>query len=117
MPSDPIKSYQSNGGPLLYFGGISEDARELCAEFCDVFLMWPETEERLSETMFDLSERAKKYKRTIDFGLRIHLIVRDTEEEAKDAAKSLLSKIDLSRANEVKHRALDSKSAGSFTSR
>ncbi|MCU0824294.1 MAG: LLM class flavin-dependent oxidoreductase [Leptospira sp.] len=112
LPSDPIKSYQSNGGPLLYFGGISEDARELCAEFCDVFLMWPETEERLSETMFDLSERAKKYKRTIDFGLRIHLIVRDTEEEAKDAAKSLLSKIDLSRANEVKHRALDSKSAG-----
>ncbi|MCZ8343670.1 MAG: LLM class flavin-dependent oxidoreductase [Leptospira sp.] len=112
LPADPVKSYQPNGGPLLYFGGISEDARELCAEFCDVFLMWPETEERLSETMFDLSERAKKYKRSIDFGLRIHLIVRDTEGEAKEAAKSLLSKIDLSRANEVKHRALDSKSAG-----
>lgn len=112
LPSDPVRSYQTNGGPLLYFGGISPDARALCAEFCDVFLMWPETEERLAATMSDLSERAKSFNRRIDFGLRIHLIVRDTEKEAKDAARALLSKIDLKKANEVKHRALDSKSAG-----
>ncbi|TGM05443.1 LLM class flavin-dependent oxidoreductase [Leptospira jelokensis] len=112
LTSDPVKSYQENGGPLLYFGGISPDARALCAEFCDVFLMWPETEERLADTMKDLSERAATFGRKIDFGLRIHLIVRDTENEAKEAAKRLLSKIDMDRANDIKHRALDSNSAG-----
>ncbi|TGM86136.1 LLM class flavin-dependent oxidoreductase [Leptospira levettii] len=112
LTADPVKSYQTNGGPLLYFGGISEDARVLCAEFCDVFLMWPETEERLADTMKDLSERAFSFGRKIDFGLRIHLIVRDTEKEAKDAAKRLLSKLNIERANDIKHRALDSNSAG-----
>ncbi|GBF50850.1 alkanesulfonate monooxygenase [Leptospira ryugenii] len=112
LSADPVKSYQENGGPLLYFGGISEDARELCAEFCDVFLMWPETEERLTATMTDLSERAQRFGRKIDFGLRIHLIIRDTEKDARDAAKQLLSKINLNEANEIKHRALDSQSAG-----
>ncbi|PKA16577.1 LLM class flavin-dependent oxidoreductase [Leptospira haakeii] len=112
LSSDPSKSYQTNGGPLLYFGGISEDARQLCAEYCDVFLMWPETEERLADTMKDLSERAKIAGRKIDFGLRIHVIVRDTEKEAKDAASRLLSKLDLQKAEELKHRALDSNSAG-----
>lgn len=112
LTSDPVKSYQVNGGPLLYFGGISPDARALCAEFCDVFLMWPETEERLADTMKDLSERAATFGRKIDFGLRIHLIVRDTENEAKEAAKRLLSKLDIDKANDIKHRALDSHSAG-----
>ncbi|WP_246052764.1 LLM class flavin-dependent oxidoreductase [Leptospira semungkisensis] len=112
LDSDPVKSYQTNGGPLLYFGGISEDARQLCAEYCDVFLMWPETEERLSETMADLSRRAALAKRKIDFGLRIHVIVRDTEEEAREATRKLMSKLDLQRAEEIKHRALDSNSAG-----
>ncbi len=42
LPStDPAKPYQQNGGPLLYFGGLSPAAKDLCAEFCDVFLMWP----------------------------------------------------------------------------
>ncbi|XDD45916.1 LLM class flavin-dependent oxidoreductase [Leptospira sp. WS39.C2] len=112
LTADPVKSYQDNGGPLLYFGGISEDARALCAEFCDVFLMWPETEERLADTMKDLSLRAANFGRKIDFGLRIHLIVRDTETEAKDAAKRLLSKLDIEKAYDIKHRALDSNSAG-----
>lgn len=112
LSSDPSKSYQVNGGPLLYFGGISEDARQLCAEFCDVFLMWPETEERLSDTMLDLSKRAHNAGRTIDFGLRIHVIVRDTEKEARDFAKRIISKLDLQKAEELKHRALDSRSAG-----
>ena len=40
--TDPTKPYQK-GGPLLYFGGYSA-AKELCAEFCDVYLMWPSLE-------------------------------------------------------------------------
>mgnify|MGYP003330992496 FL=1 len=41
LPTNPVKPYQI-GGPLLYFGGYSPPALELCAEHCDVYLMWPE---------------------------------------------------------------------------
>ena len=44
LPSAPVKPYQQNGGPLLYFGGYSPEGVDLCAEFCDVYLMWPDTE-------------------------------------------------------------------------
>lgn len=112
LPSDPVKPYQQNGGPLLYFGGTSEPARELCAEHCDVFLMWPETEAMLAETMLDLSQRAARFGRTIDFGLRIHVIVRETESAAREAARRLVSKLDDSVGHQIKHRSQDSKSLG-----
>jgi len=112
LPTDAVRPYQQNGGPLLYFGGISDDARELCAEHCDVFLMWPETTDRLAETIQDMSARAAKYDRTIDFGLRIHVIVRETESEARAAAQRLVSKLDDAIGQEIKHRSMDSRSLG-----
>jgi alkanesulfonate monooxygenase len=110
--TEPAKPYQQNGGPLLYFGGISPAAQELCAQHCDVFLMWPETEERLAETMAGMAAKAAAYGRTIDFGLRVHVIVRETEAEARVAADRLISKLDLSKGQEIKERSQDSKSAG-----
>ena len=110
--TEPVKPYQQNGGPLLYFGGISEPAKDLCAKHCDVFLMWPETEERLAATMAELSQRATAYGRKIDFGLRIHMIVRETEAEARAHADKLMSKLDAARGAEIKARAQDSQSAG-----
>ena len=110
--TDPVKPYQQNGGPLLYFGGISPAAKDLCAEHCDVFLMWPETEERLQKTMTDLSNRAATYNRKIDFGLRIHMIVRESEEEAQGAAQRLVSKLDAKAGEKIKSRAQDNQSAG-----
>jgi alkanesulfonate monooxygenase len=112
LPSDPVKPFQQNGGPLLYFGGISEPAGQLCAEHCDVFLMWPETEPQLAETMRDLSRRAAGFGRTIDFGLRIHVIVRETEREARAAAERLISKLDNMIGQEIKNRSQDAKSLG-----
>ncbi len=41
LTTDPAKPYQT-GGPLLYFGGYSPDALDLCGQHCDVYLMWPE---------------------------------------------------------------------------
>ena len=110
--TEPAKTYQQNGGPLLYFGGISPLAQELCAKHCDVFLMWPETEPQLQETMRGMSALASKHGRTIDFGLRIHIIVRETEAEAREAAKRLMSKLDAAKGEEIKNRSQDSKSAG-----
>lgn len=112
MPADPAKPYQQNGGPLLYFGGTSDGARDVCARFCDMFLMWPETEEMLYENMQDVSARAARYGRQIDFGLRIHVIVRETEAEARSYAKKLMSKFDAKRGAEIKSRAQDSWSVG-----
>ena len=112
LASDPVKPYQQNGGPLLYFGGIADGAREVCAKYCDVFLMWPENEESLYATMQDVSARAEKYGRTIDFGLRIHVVVRETEEEARAFTRHLMSKFDAQQAEALKHRAQDSKSLG-----
>jgi len=109
---EPAKPFQQNGGPLLYFGGISPLAQELCAEHCDVFLMWPETEDRLAATMQGMSALAAKHGRTIDFGLRIHVIVRETEAEARTAAKRLISRLDLARGAAIKARSLDAQSAG-----
>ncbi|MDZ4288210.1 MAG: LLM class flavin-dependent oxidoreductase [Prosthecobacter sp.] len=109
---EPAKTYQQNGGPLLYFGGISPAAQALCAKHCDVFLMWPETEDRLAETMRGMAEQAAAHGRHIDFGLRIHMIVRETESEARAAAKRLISKLDLTKGQEIKNRSQDSKSFG-----
>ncbi len=112
LPTQPVKVYQQNGGPLLYFGGYSEAGMELCAEHCDVYLMWPDTENKLVELMKNISERAKKYNRTVQFGLRVHVIVRETEEEARSYADNLISKLDLSLGENIRNRSQDVKSLG-----
>ena len=109
--TEPVKPYQQ-GGPLLYFGGYSPQGKDLCAEHCDVYLMWPDTEENLRGHMEDLSARAEKYGRTLDYGLRVHVVVRETEEEARAAAARLVSKLDDVKGAEIKNRALDAKTFG-----
>ncbi len=112
LPSQPVKPYQQNGGPLLYFGGIADGAREVCAEHADVFLLWPEAEESLYATMQDVSARAARHGRTIDFGLRIHVVVRETEAEARAFIRQLMSKFDAQQAEALKQRTQDGQSLG-----
>jgi alkanesulfonate monooxygenase len=110
--TDPVKPYQQNGGPLLYFGGYSPEGKDLCAQHCDVYLMWPETEENLRGHMEDLTARAAAYGRKLDYGLRIHVIVRETESEARAAAQRLVSKLDDVFGTEIRERAQDAKTLG-----
>jgi alkanesulfonate monooxygenase len=110
--TDPAQTFQQNGGPLLYFGGISPAAQDLCAKHCDVFLMWPETEDRIAETMRVMAEKAAGHGRRLDFGFRAHVIVRETETEAFAAANRLISQLDPAKGQEIKGRSLDSQSAG-----
>ena len=112
VPTDPARPYQQNGGPLLYFGGYSPDAVELCAQHCDVYLMWPETREDLAARMKTVNERAEQYDRTLDYGLRVHMIVRDTEAEAREYAEMLVSQLDDDTGTQIRERALDSTSLG-----
>jgi alkanesulfonate monooxygenase len=74
--------------------------------------MWPETEERIAETMRWMAEKAAAYGRTIDFGFRTHVILRETEKEARAAADRLISKLDRAKGQEIKERSMDAKSAG-----
>jgi alkanesulfonate monooxygenase len=110
--TDPVKPYQQNGGPLLYFGGYSPDGKDLCAEHCDVYLMWPETEDKLRGHMEDLTARASGYGRKLDYGLRVHMIVRETESEARAAAQRLVSRLDDVFGTEIRNRAQDAKTLG-----
>lgn len=112
LTTDPAKPYQQNGGPLLYFGGYSPDALELCGAQCDVYLMWPETKEQLAERMRAVHERASAHGRTLDYGLRVHMIVRDTEAEAREYAEHLVSKLDDEYGRLIRSRAHDSGSLG-----
>ena len=112
LPTKAVKPYQQNGWPLLYFGGYSPDGVDLCAEHCDVYLMWPETEEKLQGLMDNMKEKAAAYNRTVQFGLRVHVIVRETEAEARDYADNLLSKLNLDLGTDIRNRAQDAASLG-----
>ncbi|MFM2074402.1 MAG: hypothetical protein RJB34_707 [Pseudomonadota bacterium] len=111
LPTDPVRPYQT-GGPLLYFGGYSPDALALCGAHCDTYLMWPEPKEVLAQRMRDVHAQAEKYGRVLDYGLRVHMIVRDTEAEAREYARELVSQLDDDKGREIRQRALDAKSLG-----
>ncbi|MDF1777916.1 MAG: LLM class flavin-dependent oxidoreductase [Rhizobiaceae bacterium] len=112
LTTDPVRPYQQNGGPLLYFGGYSPPALDLCGEHCDVYLMWPEKKEELAERMKAVHERADHYGRVLDYGLRVHMIVRDTEAEAREYARELVSRLDDEQGRIIRERALDATSLG-----
>ena len=111
VTTDPARPYQT-GGPLLYFGGYSPSALELCGQHCDVYLMWPEKVEELEGRMKAVNEVAARYNRTLDYGLRVHMIVRDTEAEAREYAEYIVSKLDDELGRAIRERALDSSSLG-----
>ena len=111
LTTDPARPYQT-GGPLLYFGGYSPAALDLCGQHCDVYLMWPEPKEQIAERMKAVNAVAESYDRTLDYGLRVHMIVRDTEAEAREYAEYLTSKLDDEYGKLIRDRAHDSISLG-----
>ena len=111
LTTEPAKPYQT-GGPLLYFGGYSPAALELCGQHCDVYLMWPEPKEQIAERMRAVNAVAERYERSLDYGLRVHVIVRDTEQEAREYAQHLVSKLEDDAGRAIRERALDSTSLG-----
>ena len=102
----------SGKAPLLYFGGLSEDAREAAARGCDVFLMWPDRREVVAGIIADMTARAARHGRALKFGYRAHVVVRATEGEARAAAERLLSRLDPDEGAAIRARSLDSASVG-----
>ena len=80
--------------PPVYFGGSSAAAHDLAAEQVDAYLTWGEPPAEVAKKVADVRERAAKLGRTVKFGIRLHVIVRETEDEAWRAAESLISRLD-----------------------
>jgi alkanesulfonate monooxygenase len=80
--------------PPLYFGGSSPAAHELAAEQVDVYLTWGEPPAAVAEKIADIRARAAKHGRSLRFGIRLHVIVRETNEAAWKAADELISHVD-----------------------
>jgi alkanesulfonate monooxygenase len=80
--------------PPVYFGGSSPAAHDLAAEQVDTYLTWGEPPAEVSKKVADVEARAAKHGRTVKFGIRLHVIVRETDDEAWRAAESLISKLD-----------------------
>jgi alkanesulfonate monooxygenase len=98
--------------PLLYFGGLSPAAREAAAEAADVYLMWPDTMDKVRDVVGDLTARAAAKGRKLKFGYRAHVIVRETEAEARAYAARLLSKLDAGVGEAIRQKSLDTATAG-----
>jgi alkanesulfonate monooxygenase len=80
--------------PPIFFGGSSEEAHELAAQQLDTYLTWGEPPGAVAAKVRDIRERAAKHGRTLEFGIRLHVIVRETEDEAWRAAGELVSQLD-----------------------
>ena len=98
--------------PAFYFGGLSEPAREVAAAGADVFLMWPDTLPAVKALIGDLRERATRHGRALRFGYRGHVIVRESEALAREAAARLVSRLDDVAGDAIRSRSLDSQSTG-----
>jgi alkanesulfonate monooxygenase len=80
--------------PLLYFGGSSEAALDVAAEHVDVYLTWGEPPAQVEEKINRMRKLAAARGRTLRFGIRLHVIVRKTEQEAWKAAEELIQHLD-----------------------
>lgn len=110
---DPARITTISGKcPAFYFGGLSHEARECAAEAADVYLMWPDTMDKVRETVTDMKARASAKGRSLKFGYRAHVIVRETEDEARAYADRLLSKLDEEAGKAIREQSLDAKNYG-----
>jgi alkanesulfonate monooxygenase len=80
--------------PPVWFGGSSAAAHELAAEQVDTYLTWGEPPAEVAKKIADVRERAARKGRTVKFGIRLHVIVRETEDAAWKAAEELISRVD-----------------------
>ncbi|MEH1843223.1 MAG: FMNH2-dependent alkanesulfonate monooxygenase [Nostoc sp.] len=80
--------------PPLWFGGSSGVAQKIAAKHVDVYLSWGEPPSQVAEKIASVRRLALSEGRTLRFGIRLHVIVRETESEAWDAANQLIKYVD-----------------------
>jgi alkanesulfonate monooxygenase len=80
--------------PPLYFGGSSAAALPVAARHSDVYLTWPEPPAEVAAKIAEVRRQAALQGRTLRYGLRVHVIVRETENAAWEAANDLIRYVD-----------------------
>jgi alkanesulfonate monooxygenase len=80
--------------PPVWFGGSSAAAHDLAAEQVDAYLTWGEPPAEVAKKIADVRARAERQGRKVEFGIRLHVIVRETEDAAWKAAEELISRVD-----------------------
>src|SRR6202043_3295751 len=80
--------------PPLYFGGTSEPARDIAARHADMSLTWGERPADVADKIADVRRRAALLGRTLRYGIRLHVIVRETDSAAWAAAEQLIGHLD-----------------------
>jgi alkanesulfonate monooxygenase len=99
------KHLQSKGGKLLFpstqkpypplwFGGSSAAAHDIAAKHVDTYLTWGEPPDAVAKKIADVRARAKEQGRELQFGIRLHVIVREDADEAWADAERLISRLD-----------------------
>jgi len=111
---DPPRATTVNGAcPPMYFGGFSPAAKDVAAGEADVFLTWPDTVSSVAATVEEMTAlAAERYDRSLVYGLRAHVIVRETETEARAAAERLVSRLDADTGEAIRNKSLDAASVG-----
>lgn len=98
--------------PTIYFGGASAAAERVAAKHADVYLTWGETPPMIQPRIASLRAQAAAHGRSLRFGVRIHLISRDTEAEAWSEAQRLLVSIPEGAIEEAQRQFALSESVG-----
>lgn len=101
-----------NAGPVppIYFGGASPAAEVVAARRSDVYLLWGETPAMVAERLERMRARAAAEERSLRFGIRLHVISRDTSAEAWAEAERLLAAMDpaVVEASQARYARMDS---------
>jgi alkanesulfonate monooxygenase len=98
--------------PDLYFGGSSAAAGPVAAGFTDVYLTWGEPPEAVESKLRWMDGLAREAGRTLRYGIRLHVISRDTAEEAWRQARRLVDGVDEAMIRKVQEGLAHSQSEG-----
>ena len=77
--------------PPLYFGGSSDAAHDFAGDYVEKYLTWGEPPAQVAEKVAAVRQAAQAKGREVSFGIRLHFIVRETDEQAWEAADRLIS--------------------------
>ncbi|CAM5774756.1 LLM class flavin-dependent oxidoreductase [Mesorhizobium amorphae] len=85
---------ESIAPPPLWFGGSSDKALDVSAKHVDTYLSWGETPEQIKAKVDAVKAKAASHGRTLDYGIRLYVIVRETDSKAWEAASDLYARMD-----------------------
>ena len=80
--------------PPLWFGGSSEPAMDIAAKHTDTYLSWGETPEQIGAKIAQVKRKAAAHGREMQYGIRLYVIVRETDAEAWQAAQWMYDRMD-----------------------